>query len=200
MDRRTPTGLSGRIPLAVIIVDDAGLVSHWSTGARRLFGRSRRDAVGRPAVDLLPVVGALEGAAGQDSGSSAGRGVAYPSEEDYGRSLEASLAGAGSYPTAGRARLFEPQPDAAAEMPGGAADGPHEIADGALDVLWWAYPLVGPGPERLLVLAADAGRLEHGGPDAAAEACSGSHPVLRCTPSSPAPTDSPSSSRRSCPA
>lgn len=28
-----------------------------------------------------------------------------------------------------------------------------------VDVLWWAYPLVGPGPERLLVLAADAGAL-----------------------------------------
>lgn len=29
-------------------------------------------------------------------------------------------------------------------------------ADDRVDVLWWAYPLVGPGPERLLVLAADA--------------------------------------------
>ncbi len=28
--------------------------------------------------------------------------------------------------------------------------------DERLDVLWWAYPLVGPGPSRLLVLAADA--------------------------------------------
>ena len=31
-----------------------GLVSHWCTGARRLFGASKEDAVGRPAVDLLP--------------------------------------------------------------------------------------------------------------------------------------------------
>ncbi|MCL2733364.1 MAG: PAS domain-containing protein, partial [Actinomycetia bacterium] len=60
MDRRTPPGLSGRIPLAVIVVDTGGLVSHWSTGARRLFGPSREEAVGRPAVDLLPVVGALD--------------------------------------------------------------------------------------------------------------------------------------------
>ncbi|CAG6396203.1 SpoIIE family protein phosphatase [Streptomyces cocklensis] len=169
MDRRNPAGLSGRIPLAVIVVDDAGMVSHWSTGARRLFGRSRQDAVGQPAVDLLPVVGALEGAAGQDAGSPDGRGVAYPSEEDYGPGLEASLAGGGSYPTAGRARLFEPQQDAAAETPGGAADGRQEGAGDALDVLWWAYPLVGPGSERLLVLAADAGRLQPGGPHAAAE-------------------------------
>ncbi|MFG1811829.1 SpoIIE family protein phosphatase [Streptomyces sp. NPDC049040] len=171
MDRRHPTGLSGRIPLAVIVVDATGLVSHWSTGARRLFGRSRQDAVGRPAADLLPVVGALEGATGQDSGVPLQRGAtaaAYPSEEDCGRGLEASLAAAGSYPTAGRARLFEPerdvpQGDAAA---GGEAAGHDSERDEegtgrrrALDVLWWAYPLAGPGPERLLVLAADAAGL-----------------------------------------
>ncbi|MFF0450847.1 SpoIIE family protein phosphatase [Streptomyces sp. NPDC004609] len=51
--------VSGRIPLAVVVVDGAGLVSHWSTGARRLFGPTREEAVGRPAADLLPVAGAL---------------------------------------------------------------------------------------------------------------------------------------------
>jgi serine phosphatase RsbU (regulator of sigma subunit)/anti-sigma regulatory factor (Ser/Thr protein kinase) len=43
--------------------------------------------------------------------------------------------------------------------PGGAAGGDETGGGPArvpLDVLWWAYPLVGPGPERLLVLAADA--------------------------------------------
>ncbi|EDY58537.2 magnesium or manganese-dependent protein phosphatase [Streptomyces sviceus ATCC 29083] len=45
-----------------------------------------------------------------------------------------------SYPAAGRARLTVP--------------GANRV-----DVLWWAYPLVGPGRERLLVLAADAGGL-----------------------------------------
>lgn len=36
-------------------------------------------------------------------------------------------------------------------------------------MVWWAYPLVGPGPERLLVLAADAGVLYHRGDDVAIE-------------------------------
>ena len=35
-------------------------MSHWSSGARRLFGPGKEDAVGRPAADLLPVSGALE--------------------------------------------------------------------------------------------------------------------------------------------
>ncbi|SHM57682.1 SpoIIE family protein phosphatase [Actinacidiphila paucisporea] len=173
MDRRNPAGLSGRIPLAVIVVDAAGLVSHWSTGARKLFGRSRQEAVGRPAVDLLPVVGALEGTAGPDAGGApAAAGAAYPSEEDYGRGLEASLAGAAAYPTAGRARLFEPPRDPSAggrEDGGGREDSGDGVPD-VLDVLWWAYPLVGPGPERLLVLAADAARLRPGGAEAPADA------------------------------
>ncbi|MCZ4101905.1 SpoIIE family protein phosphatase [Streptomyces sp. So13.3] len=137
MDRRIPPGLSGRIPLAVIVVDGAGLVSHWSTGARKLFGCSKEEAVGRPAVDLLPVSGALNSAV-VDEG--------WP--DDFGPELDASLSGGTSYPTAGRARLFD-------DCHGGGAD----REDGAVDVLWWAYPLVGPGPERLLVLAADATQL-----------------------------------------
>ncbi|MFI9102459.1 SpoIIE family protein phosphatase [Streptomyces fildesensis] len=137
MDRRIPPGLSGRIPLAVIVVDGTGLVSHWSTGARKLFGCSKEEAVGRPAVDLLPVSGALNSAVADESGL-----------DDFGPELDVSLSGATSYPTAGRARLFD-------DCHGGGAD----REDGAVDVLWWAYPLVGPGPERLLVLAADATQL-----------------------------------------
>ncbi|MEB8342818.1 ATP-binding SpoIIE family protein phosphatase [Streptomyces endophyticus] len=114
----------GRVPLAVVLVDDAGRVSHWSSGARRLFGPPREDAVGRPAADLLPVSGAL------------------PQEGPAPHDLEESLGGQLSYPAAGRARL-----DTSAE--------PRD----RIDVLWWAYPLVGPGPERLLVLAADAQKL-----------------------------------------
>lgn len=156
MDRRHSSGPSGRIPLAVIVVDDAGAVSHWSTGARRLFGRSREEAVGRPAVDLLPVAGALDGVAGADGAGypADGRGLPdLPDLPDLGDlpGLDASPAG-GGYPTAGRARLFEPS-----------------VQDGPLDVLWWAYPLAGPGTGRLLVLAADAGRLQPGGGDPAAE-------------------------------
>ncbi|MFE9763827.1 SpoIIE family protein phosphatase [Streptomyces sp. NPDC005808] len=149
MDRGTETGAApsrragdsavehasaGRIPLAVVAVDRDGLVSHWSTGARRLFGASKEDAVGRPAVDLLPVSGALP----EDEGTAPYG--AYAAYDGLGPDLESSLDGRLSYPAAGRARLTVSGRD-------------------RVDVLWWAYPLVGPGPERLLVLAADAGAM-----------------------------------------
>lgn len=122
---------AGRIPLAVVVVDREGLVSHWSRGARRLFGTPKEEAVGRAAVDLLPVSGALPE---DDEITPYG---AYAAYDGLGPDLEASLDGRLSYPAAGRARLSVPGRDRA-------------------DVLWWAYPLVGPGQERLLVLAADA--------------------------------------------
>ncbi|WP_409060590.1 SpoIIE family protein phosphatase [Streptomyces sp. SYP-A7185] len=140
MDYGTPDGpmarraVTGRIPLAVVVVDGAGRVSHWSTGARKLFGYSKEAAVGSPAGDLLPVAGAIP--------------AEHPDYGEYdglGPDLETSLDGRISYPAAGRARL---------SVPGGDR---HRV-----DVLWWAYPLVGPGPERLLVLAADADRLAAG--------------------------------------
>ncbi|MEV6650931.1 SpoIIE family protein phosphatase [Streptomyces sp. NPDC051219] len=152
MDRGIPTGLpqqrdqAGRIPLAVVVVDGDGLVSHWSTGARRLFGRSKEEAVGQPAVELLPVSGPLneaaEAAVVAGTGQDRARGAyePYDSADEFGPELEASLGGRTSYPAAGRARLSEP--------------GRRRI-----DVLWWAYPLIGPGSGRLLVLAADADRL-----------------------------------------
>ncbi|MDX2731744.1 MULTISPECIES: SpoIIE family protein phosphatase [Streptomyces] len=126
---------AGRVPLAVVVVDAAGLVSHWSTGARRLFGVAREEAIGCPAGELLPVSGALrqDGETGPD-GTYAG----------FGHGLDSSLSGSVAYPAAGRARVDEPR-------------------RGRIDVLWWAYPLVGPGPERLLVLAADAGQLRDAG-------------------------------------
>lgn len=123
---------AGRVPLAVVVVDTDGLVSHWSTGARRIFGVPREAAVGCPAAELLPVSGAL-----RESGAPAPAAAAY---EESGPSLDSSLSGAVAFRAAGRARL----------------DGPDR---GRIDVLWWAYPLIGPGPERLLVLAADAGQL-----------------------------------------
>ncbi|WP_405895668.1 SpoIIE family protein phosphatase [Streptomyces sp. NBC_00104] len=158
MDRGTDTGAKigpgagdgtaehaapGRIPLAVVLVDRAGLVSHWSTGARRLFGTAKDDAVGRPALDLLPVSGALP-----DDDDIPPHG-AYGGYDALGHDLETSLDGHLSYPAAGRARLTVP-------------DG------GRVDVLWWAYPLVGPGRERLLVLAADAETLRRPDDNAAA--------------------------------
>ncbi|MEU9008934.1 SpoIIE family protein phosphatase [Streptomyces sp. NPDC048479] len=120
--------VAGRIPLAVVVVDGDGLVSHWSTGAKRLFGPTREQAVGQPAVELLPVTGALAGD---------GEYEAYHDYSGLGPGLDASLNGLTSYPAAGRARLSEAGRD-------------------RVDVLWWAYPMIGPGDERLLVLAADA--------------------------------------------
>ncbi|MFE9772050.1 SpoIIE family protein phosphatase [Streptomyces sp. NPDC005931] len=130
---------AGRIPLAVVVVGREGLVSHWSTGARRLFGLARDDAIGRPATDLLPVSGALT-----DDRETAPYGT-YAVGGGPGADPELSLDQGPSCPTAGRARL--------------AGAGP-----GRLDVLWWAYPLVGPGRERLLVLAADAAAVHTDGP------------------------------------
>ncbi|MGW1285468.1 SpoIIE family protein phosphatase [Streptomyces sp. NPDC002586] len=142
---------AGRIPLAVVVVDRDGRVSHWSSGACRLFGASREDAIGRAAADLLPVSGALAEDLQGDRMPDA-----YEVHDGLGPDLEASLGGHTAYAGAGRARLV-----------------PHgQEPDGErLDVLWWAYPLVGPGPSRLLVLAADATRLrdERGYDDETAE-------------------------------
>ncbi|GAA2573636.1 SpoIIE family protein phosphatase [Streptomyces roseoviolaceus] len=124
----------GRVPLAVVVVDREGLVSHWSRGARRLFGVPKDEAIGRTALDLLPVSGALP----EEEDTSP-----YADCDGLGPDLESSLDGGLSYPAAGRARLSAPGRD-------------------RVDVLWWAYPLIGPGPERLLVLAADADGLRAG--------------------------------------
>ncbi|MFC8417713.1 SpoIIE family protein phosphatase [Streptomyces coelicoflavus] len=138
--------VTGRVPLAVVVVDRDGLVSHWSRGARRLFGLPKEEAIGRPAPDLLPVSGVLPGDGTGDDGPAHG---SYPDDDGLGPGLESSLGGRLSYPAAGRARLTVP-------------------ADDRVDVLWWAYPLVGPGPERLLVLAADADGLRRDYADGAA--------------------------------
>ncbi|MER6673304.1 SpoIIE family protein phosphatase [Streptomyces sp. NPDC000983] len=130
----------GRVPLAVVVVDREGLVSHWSSGARRLFGAAKDEAIGRPAADLLPVSGALP-----DEPDTAPYGM-YTAYDALGPDLESSLDGRLNFPAAGRARLALPGTDRS-------------------DVLWWAYPLVGPGSERLLVLAADADGLSRQDPD-----------------------------------
>ncbi|MFE7710160.1 SpoIIE family protein phosphatase [Streptomyces sp. NPDC057486] len=127
--------VAGRVPLAVVVVDMEGLVSHWSTGARRLFGVAREDAIGCPAGELLPVSGALP----QESEPGASGGT----YGDFGPELDGSLSGTLAYPAAGRARVDQPD-------------------RGRIDILWWAYPLVGPAAERLLVLAADAVPLHSG--------------------------------------
>ncbi|MEU7657625.1 SpoIIE family protein phosphatase [Streptomyces lincolnensis] len=145
---------AGRIPLAVVVVDRDGLVSHWSTGARRLFGAAKEEAIGRAAVDLLPVSGALPE---EDETTSYGRLASY---DGLGPDLETSLDGRLSYPAAGRARLT---------VPGGEREAIPLQGRRRVDVLWWAYPLVGPGRERLLVLAADAAGFGPDDPDSSNE-------------------------------
>ncbi|MFE5664444.1 SpoIIE family protein phosphatase [Streptomyces niveus] len=133
---RRERAVTGRIPLAVVVVDADGLVSHWSSGARRLFGHSKEEAVGQPAGDLMPVSGALtEDRTGRVNGPY----EPYEGDDGYDE-LGPELHGRSSYPTAGRAKLSD-------------AGRPR------LDVLWWAYPLAGPGPGRHLVLAADVDQL-----------------------------------------
>ncbi|GGU32483.1 hypothetical protein GCM10010259_23850 [Streptomyces daghestanicus] len=143
MDRGTEQPAPGRIPLAVAVVDRDGLVSHWSRGARRLFALPEEEALGRPALDLLPVSGALPDA---DDLSPSGP---YAAHDGLGPDLESSPGGRLSRPASGRARLTVTGGD-------------------RVDVLWWAYPLLGPGRERLLVLAADAGALPPADPGKAA--------------------------------
>ncbi|MGW6512585.1 ATP-binding SpoIIE family protein phosphatase, partial [Streptomyces niveus] len=63
----------------------------------------------------------------------------YEGDDGYDE-LGPELHGRSSYPTAGRAKLSDP-------------------GRPRLDVLWWAYPLAGPGPGRHLVLAADVDQL-----------------------------------------
>ncbi|KUN39909.1 PAS sensor protein [Streptomyces longwoodensis] len=134
---------AGRVPLAVVVVDRDGLVSHWSSGARRLFGVPKEEAVGQPAVDLLPVSGALPDVDDDLPYDD------YAALDGLGPGLGSSLDHGLSYPAAGRARLSVPA-HATRDRPDPGA---------RVDVLWWAYPLVGPGRERLLVLAADAAGL-----------------------------------------
>lgn len=147
----------GPAGLAVVLADGDGFVSHWSAGARALFGHDEDVAVGQSAMELLPVAGAL--AADTPPGSDSSPVLAPPASSpasEYparGRGTRGGAAAPCSepavfYPAAGRARL-------------GAGGG--RPRDERVDVLWWAYPLAGPGPERLLVLAADAERFASGG-------------------------------------
>jgi hypothetical protein len=89
---------SGRIPLAVVVVDGDGLVSHWSSGARRLTGVAREEAVGVPVLDLLPVAGAPN--AGQEDAAESGGLPSGPGPDST------PIARAGC-PTAGRAHLSD---------------------------------------------------------------------------------------------
>ncbi|WP_326687081.1 MULTISPECIES: hypothetical protein [unclassified Streptomyces] len=123
--------VQGCVPTAAVTIDARGTVLHWGAGARGLFGHRRQDAVGAPAGEVLPVTGALNATARRgDHHWLAGAG---------------DLAGAG-HVMAGRARI--------------ASGAERSDAAERADVLWWAYPLPAPSSARLLVLAADAARLQ----------------------------------------
>ncbi|WP_445397367.1 SpoIIE family protein phosphatase [Streptomyces sp. LE64] len=143
-------GPAGRVPLAVVVVDGAGLVTHWSTGARRLFGPARDTAVGRPVTDLLPVAGVLpdtpEGLPAEDDGPDLARTLDEGTGYAVAGRARLPAAPAGAH-TARRVRVPHPR-SAAADAPTG-----HRT-----EVLWWAYPLVGPAAARLLVLATEIDR------------------------------------------
>ncbi len=134
---------AGRTPLAVVVVDGAGLIAHWSAGASTLFGVGREEAVGRQAVDILPVSGADD----LDAEHGGARAAADPElgpldPEGRVEFLFGSDTTELTRPTSGRYWTQE-----------------WSGERGPRDVLWWAYPLLGPGAARMLLLAADAGRL-----------------------------------------
>ncbi|MET9971452.1 hypothetical protein ABZZ80_37510, partial [Streptomyces sp. NPDC006356] len=68
-----------------------------------MFGAAKEEAIGYPAVDLLPVSGALPE---DDDVSPYG---AYAAYDGLGHDLESSLDGRLYYPAAGRARLTVPE-------------------------------------------------------------------------------------------
>ncbi|MFH8347842.1 SpoIIE family protein phosphatase [Streptomyces sp. NPDC018045] len=122
----------GRLPLGVVVADGDGRVSHWSSGAGRLLGVERHEAVGSPLSALLPVLGA------RHDEEAAAPARALPPAPNSWREVEDAAC-----PRAGRARLARP-------------------CTSPVDLLWWAYPLSGPGPDRLLVLIADATAVDPG--------------------------------------
>ncbi|TDC22367.1 PAS domain-containing protein [Streptomyces sp. 8K308] len=146
---RTTAAVTGRIPLAVVVVDGAGEISHWSAGARRLFGIERDEAVGRRAAEVMPISAVMsvdgdpEGEAGQGANDT---GPLDP--EEHVEFIFGTDTVEFSQPLAGR---FWTQDPVFAET---------------RDVLWWAYPLNGPGAARVLVLAADGATAQPGEPTA----------------------------------
>lgn len=137
---------TGRMPLAAVVIDGAGLITHWNADAPRLFGPTAAEAVGRPAAAVLPasLAGGPTAGAGRDArddGPSAWDDIDHlDPDRDIVVIFGADLAEL-SAPCSGR--FF--------------THGLGDLHPG--DVLWWAYPLLGPRGARLLLLAADGSRV-----------------------------------------
>lgn len=48
--------VSSALPVAVVVVDLAGLVTSWNAGAEALYGWSAEEALGRPAAEVITVL------------------------------------------------------------------------------------------------------------------------------------------------
>jgi hypothetical protein len=170
----------GRIPLAVAIVDGAGVITHWNADAHRLFGVPRQDARGRSAFEVLPASSVGTAAvevrvditmdtladADPDAAMSAAFDAAVARAEERERALDRALDPASD--SAVDDEIAHLDPDRRVEILFGA-----DVTDltvpsagrywtqawaaepGPRDVLWWIYPLLGPGGARLLLFAMD---------------------------------------------
>ncbi len=176
---------AGRVPLAVILVDRAGLVSHWSRGARRLFGVTKEEAIGQTAVDLLPVSGALPD--DEDTGS---QGV-FAHYDGLGPDL--SPPSTDACPTPPRAAPASPCPSEARGGP---------LPEGWGGTAWTSCG--GPTPGRPRTGAAPRARRRRGRPAPGPPGTDGAFeriaPGFALHTDFPAPTNSPAGFPRSCPA
>ncbi|MGP3967446.1 PAS domain-containing protein [Streptomyces sp. 6N223] len=176
-----PTPAPGRIPLAVAIVDGAGVISHWNADAHRLFGVPPEDARGRSAYEVLPASSVGTAAVEvrvditMDSLADADAAVTAALDAAVARAEERALDRAFDAVDDEIAHL---DPDRGVEILFGAdvtdltvpSSGRYwtqawAAEPGPRDVLWWVYPLLGPGGARLLAIATDGARMAApGGP------------------------------------
>ncbi|MFF2039646.1 SpoIIE family protein phosphatase [Kitasatospora sp. NPDC058170] len=129
-----PSGVVALVRLALVLVDGAGRIAQWSRAAEELFGHRAEVAHDRPATGLLPAV---------EPRSIPGPAAAARRRCDALDTLAGLTAATGG--------------GWAGQMP--VIDREEHLRD----VLWWAYPLPGPGG-GLLALAADARPLRSTGP------------------------------------
>ncbi|WP_052850597.1 ATP-binding SpoIIE family protein phosphatase [Streptomyces avicenniae] len=138
------------IPVAVVVLDGAAVIAHWNTGAAGLFDVPRAAAVGRRAVDVMPVASVRDSGPAHTAVPDDGGPLdpAHRRETIFGTDMTTfAAATAGMFSTRGSgARPYR------------------------RDLLWWAYPLRGPGTARVLLLAVDSAAVRRTGRDAFAPA------------------------------